>query len=141
MCSIMVLQCCRLHVRLVIVSYSAWNKGFASEDAGARLPAEQSEIIFMGTGTSEGIPRVSCLTDPVKKCPVLAVRTDLFIISSFFSLSLHLFEISALIFWRYQMISGFLRFAPKLQSWVTKTGDLIQAFLFVTLSLLEVATF
>ncbi|XP_031404568.1 putative hydrolase C777.06c isoform X2 [Punica granatum] len=31
---------------------------------------EQSEIIFMGTGTSEGIPRVSCLTNPLKKCPV-----------------------------------------------------------------------
>lgn len=31
---------------------------------------EQSEIIFMGTGTSEGIPRVSCLTDPVKNCLV-----------------------------------------------------------------------
>ncbi|XVF74403.1 hypothetical protein PTKIN_Ptkin13bG0107800 [Pterospermum kingtungense] len=42
----------------------------ASEDTGAKLPAEQSEIIFIGTGTSEGIPRVSCLTDPVKKCPV-----------------------------------------------------------------------
>ncbi|XWS20143.1 hypothetical protein CRYUN_Cryun31cG0075300 [Craigia yunnanensis] len=38
--------------------------------AGANLPAEKSEIIFIGTGTSEGIPRVSCLTDPVKKCPV-----------------------------------------------------------------------
>nr|GMC53859.1 putative hydrolase C777.06C [Ipomoea batatas] len=30
----------------------------------------QSEIIFLGTGTSEGIPRVSCLTNPVKTCPV-----------------------------------------------------------------------
>lgn len=29
-----------------------------------------SELIFLGTGTSEGIPRVSCLTDPVKKCLV-----------------------------------------------------------------------
>lgn len=29
-----------------------------------------SELIFLGTGTSEGIPRVSCLTDPIKKCPV-----------------------------------------------------------------------
>ncbi|EOY27117.1 Catalytic, putative isoform 1 [Theobroma cacao] len=50
---------------------------FASEDAGARLPAEQSEIIFMGTGTSEGIPRVSCLTDPVKKCPVCTKAAEL----------------------------------------------------------------
>ncbi|GLU14718.1 hypothetical protein SLE2022_312710 [Rubroshorea leprosula] len=39
---------------------------------------EQSEIIFVGTGTSEGIPRVSCLTDPLKKCPVCtkAVEPD-----------------------------------------------------------------
>ncbi|KAK8618750.1 hypothetical protein V6N13_132731 [Hibiscus sabdariffa] len=35
-----------------------------------KSPVEQSEIIFLGTGTSEGIPRVSCLTDPVKKCQV-----------------------------------------------------------------------
>lgn len=34
------------------------------------IPADQSEIIFMGTGTSEGIPRVSCLTNPLKKCEV-----------------------------------------------------------------------
>ncbi|KAK4796173.1 hypothetical protein SAY86_028499 [Trapa natans] len=33
-------------------------------------PDEQSEIIFIGTGTSEGIPRVSCLTNTVKKCAV-----------------------------------------------------------------------
>ena len=43
----------------------------ASGDAGVQLPAHQSEIIFVGTGTSEGIPRVSCLTNPSKKCPVL----------------------------------------------------------------------
>ena len=30
----------------------------------------QSELIFLGTGTSEGIPRVSCLTHPSKTCPV-----------------------------------------------------------------------
>ncbi|XP_021902829.1 uncharacterized protein LOC110818315 isoform X2 [Carica papaya] len=39
-------------------------------DAVVDLPVEQSEIIFMGTGTSEGIPRVSCLTNPLKKCLV-----------------------------------------------------------------------
>lgn len=37
---------------------------------------EQSEIIFMGTGTSEGIPRVSCLTDPMKKCSVCRKATE-----------------------------------------------------------------
>ncbi|XP_017249066.1 putative hydrolase C777.06c isoform X1 [Daucus carota subsp. sativus] len=31
---------------------------------------QESEIIFVGTGTSEGIPRVSCLTNPYKKCEV-----------------------------------------------------------------------
>ncbi|GAB2269251.1 hypothetical protein Dimus_004176 [Dionaea muscipula] len=36
----------------------------------SRSSAEQSEIIFLGTGTSEGIPRVSCLTDPVNNCLV-----------------------------------------------------------------------
>ncbi|KAI3958263.1 hypothetical protein MKW92_001087 [Papaver armeniacum] len=36
----------------------------------ASLHSRESEIVFMGTGTSEGIPRVSCLTNPEKKCPV-----------------------------------------------------------------------
>ncbi|KAG8056540.1 hypothetical protein GUJ93_ZPchr0002g25415 [Zizania palustris] len=31
---------------------------------------QQSELIFLGTGTSEGIPRVSCLTHLSKTCPV-----------------------------------------------------------------------
>ncbi|KAF3783122.1 putative hydrolase [Nymphaea thermarum] len=39
-------------------------------DTPRQVPDELSEIIFMGTGTSEGIPRVSCLTDPLKTCPV-----------------------------------------------------------------------
>ncbi|XP_004297566.1 PREDICTED: putative hydrolase C777.06c-like [Fragaria vesca subsp. vesca] len=39
-------------------------------DAGSGLPLEQSDVIFIGTGTSEGIPRVSCLTNPLKKCEV-----------------------------------------------------------------------
>uniref|UniRef100_A0A0A0LDE3 Uncharacterized protein n=1 Tax=Cucumis sativus TaxID=3659 RepID=A0A0A0LDE3_CUCSA len=39
-------------------------------EIGGTISANESEIIFIGTGTSEGIPRVSCLTDPVKKCPV-----------------------------------------------------------------------
>ncbi|CAA3010868.1 Hypothetical predicted protein [Olea europaea subsp. europaea] len=44
--------------------------GPASYESGAQASVEQSEIIFLGTGTSEGIPRVSCLTNPIKKCPV-----------------------------------------------------------------------
>lgn len=39
------------------------------------LPDDQSEIIFMGTGTSEGIPCVSCLTNSLKKCPVWPLST------------------------------------------------------------------
>ncbi|CAJ2663607.1 unnamed protein product [Trifolium pratense] len=31
---------------------------------------DQSQVIFIGTGTSEGIPRVSCLTNPSNQCPV-----------------------------------------------------------------------
>lgn len=42
----------------------------ANGGSGVHLPAKQSEIIFMGTGTSEGIPRVSCLTNTSKTCPV-----------------------------------------------------------------------
>ncbi|KAK9066179.1 hypothetical protein SSX86_013500 [Deinandra increscens subsp. villosa] len=37
---------------------------------------EQPEIIFIGTGTSEGIPRVSCLTDPIKKCVVCSKAVE-----------------------------------------------------------------
>ncbi|KAH9713351.1 Lactamase B domain-containing protein [Citrus sinensis] len=47
-----------------------WVTDLANGDNGVQLPAQQSEIVFMGTGTSEGIPRVSCLTNPSKKCPV-----------------------------------------------------------------------
>mmetsp|Transcript_5638 Transcript_5638/g.11878 ORF Transcript_5638/g.11878 Transcript_5638/m.11878 type:complete len:320 (-) Transcript_5638:1567-2526(-) len=37
----------------------------------------QSEVVFLGTGTSEGVPRVSCLTAPVDACgppPCLTCR-------------------------------------------------------------------
>lgn len=45
---------------------------------GVRQPAELpdensgacSDLIFLGTGTSEGVPRVSCLTHTSKRCPV-----------------------------------------------------------------------
>ncbi|KAI3455569.1 hypothetical protein Pfo_012232 [Paulownia fortunei] len=40
------------------------------DSGGAQVSVNQSEIIFIGTGTSEGIPRVSCLTNPNKTCPV-----------------------------------------------------------------------
>lgn len=46
----------------------------ANGDGGVGLPADQAEIIFMGTGTSEGIPRVSCLTNPLNKCLVHTMK-------------------------------------------------------------------
>lgn len=44
--------------------------GSGSDSGGAPVSVDQSEVIFIGTGTSEGIPRVSCLTNPTKTCPV-----------------------------------------------------------------------
>lgn len=48
----------------------------ADGEIEARVPTEGSEIIFLGTGTSEGIPRVSCLTNPLKKCQVCAKAAE-----------------------------------------------------------------
>ncbi|XP_020576640.1 putative hydrolase C777.06c [Phalaenopsis equestris] len=47
-----------------------------SRDTDIKKTAEQSEIIFLGTGTSEGIPRVSCLTNPSKSCKVCLKATE-----------------------------------------------------------------
>ncbi|KAK1630365.1 hypothetical protein QYE76_004680 [Lolium multiflorum] len=44
--------------------------GAVSASEAEKERTRQSELIFLGTGTSEGIPRVSCLTDPSKTCPV-----------------------------------------------------------------------
>ncbi|XP_038707048.1 putative hydrolase C777.06c isoform X2 [Tripterygium wilfordii] len=43
---------------------------------GLQSPVGESEIIFMGTGTSEGIPRVSCLTNTLKTCPVCSKAVE-----------------------------------------------------------------
>ncbi|CAN6463059.1 unnamed protein product [Victoria cruziana] len=45
-------------------------------DTRSQVADELSEIIFVGTGTSEGIPRVSCLTDPLKICPVCSKAVE-----------------------------------------------------------------
>ncbi|KAL5698684.1 hypothetical protein ACHQM5_029684 [Ranunculus cassubicifolius] len=45
-------------------------------DTETDTPVGQSEIIFLGTGTSEGIPRVSCLTNPLKKCVVCSKAAE-----------------------------------------------------------------
>ena len=42
----------------------------AGEAEVTSSPGDRSEIVFLGTGTSEGIPRVSCLTNPLKTCSV-----------------------------------------------------------------------
>lgn len=60
-----------------------WFKYVVGVQKGDQKSLEQPEIIFIGTGTSEGIPRVSCLTHPLKKCSVI-IRT----IPSFFFLSI-----------------------------------------------------
>ena len=46
--------------------------------AANRNPAAKSRIVFLGTGTSEGVPRVSCLTNPDSNCLVCpdAVKPD-----------------------------------------------------------------
>ncbi|CAF1704401.1 hypothetical protein Bca4012_004145 [Brassica carinata] len=46
------------------------NYANAGEAEVTSSPGDRSEIVFLGTGTSEGIPRVSCLTNPLKTCSV-----------------------------------------------------------------------
>uniref|UniRef100_M0ZR88 Metallo-beta-lactamase family protein n=1 Tax=Solanum tuberosum TaxID=4113 RepID=M0ZR88_SOLTU len=48
----------------------------ANSQNGAEVSANQSELMFLGTGTSEGIPRVSCLTNPLKTCPVCSKAAE-----------------------------------------------------------------
>ncbi|XP_027168382.1 putative hydrolase C777.06c [Coffea eugenioides] len=48
----------------------------ATSKAALQILPEQPEIVFVGTGTSEGIPRVSCLTNPTKTCPVCAQAAE-----------------------------------------------------------------
>jgi phosphoribosyl 1,2-cyclic phosphodiesterase len=40
------------------------------DSAAGTNSAAKSRIVFLGTGTSEGVPRVSCLTNPDSDCPV-----------------------------------------------------------------------
>ncbi|XP_057771537.1 putative hydrolase C777.06c [Salvia miltiorrhiza] len=60
-----------------IVQASLHSSSLPDSDRAQVSPSvEQSEIIFIGTGTSEGIPRVSCLTNPIKTCPVCSKATE-----------------------------------------------------------------
>ena len=61
------------------MSISGTSANNSSLDLAAnRNPAAKSRIVFLGTGTSEGVPRVSCLTNPNSNCLVCpdAVKPD-----------------------------------------------------------------
>ncbi|KAH1240168.1 putative hydrolase [Glycine max] len=61
----------RSHPSLTIPFSSIHSKASTKGDGGAvELGGDQTELIFLGTGTSEGVPRVSCLTNPLLKCEV-----------------------------------------------------------------------
>lgn len=62
--------------------FDRWNSrgrfccNLTNKDVEIKNTAEQSEILFLGTGTSEGIPRVSCLTNPLENCMVCLKATE-----------------------------------------------------------------
>ncbi|MBT3555445.1 MAG: MBL fold metallo-hydrolase [Chloroflexi bacterium] len=51
------------------ISGTPKNNSSLDSDVGANSVAK-ARIVFLGTGTSEGVPRVSCLTSPDSNCPV-----------------------------------------------------------------------
>lgn len=119
--------CVDLWVRLVA---EASTKG----DGGAvELGGDQTELIFLGTGTSEGVPRVSCLTNPLHKCEVHNIIQHN-----------HVHVIIDEWIWHYGMeslgffigfgimIVGYCRCVQKLLNRVIRIGDLTQASSFVT---------
>ena len=54
--------------------YKRWCFSGQVADGSSRSKSDASphgsDLIFIGTGTSEGIPRVSCLTHPKRRCKV-----------------------------------------------------------------------
>ncbi|XP_002970963.2 putative hydrolase C777.06c [Selaginella moellendorffii] len=60
----------RLDRRLCAAAIQDRNVAGVNDLSG--LPSQQRffDVIFLGTGTSEGVPRVSCLTNRYKRCPV-----------------------------------------------------------------------
>lgn len=50
-------------------------ESFGAVGAAGGGGSRRSDIIFVGSGTSEGIPRVSCLTDPKSTCQVCRKAT------------------------------------------------------------------
>ncbi|KAI5659325.1 hypothetical protein M9H77_28118 [Catharanthus roseus] len=67
------------HIRVSLRSdsrnYSTVRASTATQ-AASLMSIEQPEILFLGTGTSEGIPRVSCLTNPINTCPVCSKAAE-----------------------------------------------------------------
>ncbi|WOL03012.1 hydrolase [Canna indica] len=57
-------------------SFARLRSSIASTDATLQTLEDHSEIIFLGTGTSEGIPRVSCLTNKSRTCKVCSKATE-----------------------------------------------------------------
>lgn len=90
----------------------------------------QAEIIFLGTGTSEGVPRVSCLTNPLNKCEVLDIiqPNHVVIIDYEYDMTLWNWIIGVYWFW----YDVFYRCVQKLPNREIRIGDLTQAFSFVT---------
>ncbi|CAA7408775.1 unnamed protein product [Spirodela intermedia] len=62
--------------RLLKMGFDITFTGLSNGELDSTRQTNMSEIIFLGTGTSEGIPRVSCLTDPLKKCEVCSKATE-----------------------------------------------------------------
>lgn len=115
-----------------------WNyTGSVSDSIGGQVYNGQSEIIFIGTGTSEGIPRVSCLTNPDKTCQV---SLTLFHHARTYTISKLMATVSEI---RLKTSNFFLinRFAQRLQNLVTGIGDLTQASCFGSLGHPENVTF
>ncbi|KAL2617313.1 hypothetical protein AAZV13_08G178800 [Glycine max] len=53
------------------IPFSSIHSTSTKGDGGVvEFGGDQTELIFLGTGTSEGVPRVSCLTNPLHKCEV-----------------------------------------------------------------------
>ncbi|KAH1084746.1 hypothetical protein AAZX31_07G008100 [Glycine max] len=60
----------RSHPSLTIPFSSIHSTSTKGDGGAVELGGDQTELIFLGTGTSEGVPRVSCLTNPLLKCEV-----------------------------------------------------------------------
>ncbi|XP_051135691.1 putative hydrolase C777.06c [Andrographis paniculata] len=64
------------HAKNPLLFRASLHSDSVRDSDGVRVSDHQSELIFIGSGTSEGIPRVSCLTDPIKKCSVCFRATE-----------------------------------------------------------------